>query len=314
VNVTRIACVLGSSTVKFRAVLPLAVSAVVISSLSSASADTKPPDKPNQLEWTHPTFSTYEYIASGTMLAGLGAATLLMKDEAPRWRGGVLVDDQSREFGVARTEAGRVEAARVSDYLLYSMAVWPYLDAAVAMGGGHTKTGWQMSLINTQSFITTGLLTFLIKNTTRRERPFKTALCTDNPNDPRCEDLSGAGSFLSGHASTAFTGAGLVCAHHGAMPLYGNKIADTSACAVALAAATVTGGLRVVADKHYTSDVMAGAVLGLASGWLMPKLLHYTSWGTPPEEQAKKKGGIAWSVAPVATKGGAMIMVNGVTF
>jgi membrane-associated phospholipid phosphatase len=147
----------------------------------------------------------------------------------------------------------------------------------------------------------------------RRERPFKTAYCSENPSDPDCAS-GDSSSFLSGHASTAFTGAGLVCAHHGAMPLYGNKIADTGACATALAAATVTGGLRIVADKHYASDVIAGAALGLASGWLMPKLLHYTSWGTPPEEQAKKKGGIAWSVAPVATKGGAMVMVNGVTF
>jgi membrane-associated phospholipid phosphatase len=302
--------------VKFRTIIPLAVSAVVLSSLSSASADPAPPDKPKRLEWTHPTFSTYEYVASGTMLAGLGAAMLLMKDEAPRWRGGVLMDDRSREFGMASTYEGRTQAARASDYLLYSMSVWPYLDAAVAMGGGHTQTGWQMSLINTQSFITNGLVTFLIKNLAGRERPNKTAFCTDNPNDASCGDSRGTGSFLSGHASTAFTGAGLVCAHHGAMPLYGNKIADAGACAVALAAATVTGGLRVVADKHYTSDVMAGAALGLASGWLMPKLLHYTSWGsgTTTDSAGKKKSGIAWSVAPVATRGGAMIMINGVNF
>lgn len=299
---------------KNRAILAVAASLSIANLAASASADTPPPDKPNRLEWKHPKFSTYEYIATGTMAAGLGAAMLFMKDEAPRWRGGVLMDDQSRAWGVAGTEDGQRRAAQASDYLLYSMIAWPYMDAGVAMAGGHTTTGWQMALINTQSFVATQLLTFVIKRSVRRERPFKTARCQEDPSDPSCEESPDSGSFLSGHSSIAFTGAGLVCAHHGAMPLYGNKVADTSACAVALAAATVTGGLRVVADRHYTSDVMAGAVLGLASGWLMPKLLHYTSWGTPPEEQAKQKGGIAWSIAPVATRGGAMVMVNGVTF
>ncbi len=281
-----------------------------------ASADQKLPDKPNRLEWTHKKFSTYEYIASGTMLAGLGAATLLMKDEGPRWRGGVLMDDASRDFGLARTREGQVQAARVSDYLLYSMIAWPYLDAAVAMGGGHTQTAWQMSLINSQAFIATSLLTFVIKRSVRRERPYKTAYCAENPTDPSCES-GDSSSFLSGHASTAFTGAGLVCAHHGAMPLYGNKYADIGACATALAAATVTGGLRIVADKHYASDVLAGAALGLASGWLVPKLLHYMPWGNAKEDDmaAKKKSGIlSWNVSPSYVKGGAMLNFSAVTW
>lgn len=310
-------CSIRVECVKSRAALSLAVtSAVLLSALSSASADPLPPDRPKALEWNHPKFSPYEYAATGTMLAGLGAAMMFMKDEAPRWRGGVLVDDQSRAFGIARTPEGQLQAARVSDYLLYSMIAWPYLDAGVAMGSGHAQTAWQMTLINTQSFVATSLLTFVIKRSARRERPFKTARCAEDPSDPSCDQSPDSGSFLSGHSSTAFTGAGLVCAHHGAMPIYGNKIADTGACAVALAAATVTGGLRVVADRHYTSDVLAGAAIGLASGWLMPKLLHYTSWGSggTKDTAGKKKGGIAWSVAPVATVGGAMVVVNGINF
>jgi membrane-associated phospholipid phosphatase len=249
------------------------------------------------------------------MLAGLGTAMLLMNDETPQWRGGVLMDDSSRSFGVANTPDGQVQAARVSDYLLYSMIAWPYLDSAVAMGTGHVQTGWQMALINTQSFVATQLVTFVVKRAVRRERPFKTAHCAENPADPACES-GDSSSFMSGHSSTAFTGAGLVCAHHGAMPLYGNKIADTAACATALAAATVTGGLRIVADKHYASDVLAGAAVGLASGWLLPKLLHYTSWssGTTTDTAGKKRPAVSWSVAPIATPGGAMIAVSGVNF
>lgn len=303
---------------KKRATISLALcSAIALGALSTASADEKLPDKPNRLEWNKPKFSTYEYIASGTMLAGLGAAMLLMKDQTPQWRGGVLMDDASRSFGLASTREGQVQAARVSDYLLYSMIMWPYLDAGIAAAGGHTQTAWQMSLINTQSFIATSLLTFVIKRGVRRERPFKTAFCAENPGDPQCES-GDSSSFLSGHASTAFTGAGLICAHHGALPLYGNKYADTGACAVALAAATVTGGLRIVADKHYASDVIAGAALGLASGWLMPKLLHYTTWGSTKDDDAaasKRKGGVvSWSVSPSYVKGGAMLNLNAITW
>lgn len=124
---------------------------------SSAMADdAKLPDEPKKLEFTGKRFSTVEYVATGTMLAGLGAATLLMHDAAPRWKGGVLVDQQAMSLGRADTPEGRREAARASDYLLYGMMAWPYLDAGVAMARGSTDAAWQMSLINTEAHALTG--------------------------------------------------------------------------------------------------------------------------------------------------------------
>lgn len=102
------------------------------------------------------------------------------------------------------------------------------------------------------------------------------------------------------------------------MPLYGNKYADVGACVTALAAATVTGSLRVVADVHYASDVFAGATLGLLSGWLMPKIVHYGGFSSSTSDTSaaikKKKPLVAWSAMPIATPGGAMVVVNGPTF
>jgi hypothetical protein len=280
----------------------------------AAGAQTVEPDHPKKLEFTGKRFNTGEYIATGTMLAGLGAATLLMEDGAPRWRGGVLVDQQASALGRAETPEGRREAARASDYLLYGMMAWPYLDAGVAMARGSNDAAWQMALINTEAQAFTGLMTFVIKRTVLRERPYVAQAC-EGSSDPKC---GSSASFLSGHSSHAFTGAGLVCAHHGAMPLYGNKIADVSACVTALAAATVTGSLRVVADVHYASDVFAGATLGLFSGWLLPKILHYGGFSSSPNavDTAKKNHRpiVAWSATPMATPGGAMVMVSGVTF
>ena len=38
------------------------------------------------------------------------------------------------------------------------------------------------------------------------------------------------------------------------------------------AAATATGILRVVAHRHFPTDVVAGAALGFAIGWTVPAL------------------------------------------
>jgi hypothetical protein len=41
------------------------------------------------------------------------------------------------------------------------------------------------------------------------------------------------------------------------------------------ALASATGVLRIVADRHYASDVIVGAVMGLSVGYGLPWLLHY---------------------------------------
>ena len=41
-----------------------------------------------------------------------------------------------------------------------------------------------------------------------------------------------------------------------------------------LPAAAATGGLRMIADKHYLTDVLTGAALGAGLGWALPALFH----------------------------------------
>lgn len=296
---------------KFLAALAaLAVTAAVSPAFAQPITEPGPapgaklPDEPKKkLEWTHRKFTTIEYGATAAMLAGYGAAYMLMKPPEKNWEGPILVDQQVIGLGRAETPEGERSARRVSDVLLYGMFAWPYIDAGVALARSSPDVAWQMSLINTQSHALTGLVTFLVKRTVGRERP------NEGNNQ----------SFLSGHASTAFTSAGLVCAHHNNNPIYGNKIADTGACVTALAAATVTGSLRVVGNVHYASDVFAGATLGLLSGWLLPKIVHYGGFSSSSSSDVAKKKHeprpvVAWSAAPVATPGGAMVVVSGVTF
>ncbi|MBI9071128.1 MAG: phosphatase PAP2 family protein [Melioribacteraceae bacterium] len=92
-----------------------------------------------------------------------------------------------------------------------------------------------------EAFATCLSATYLLKFTIKRERP----------------DGSSSLSFPSGHTSSSFQAASFIHFRYGfeyAIPGY-------------LAAAFV-GYSRVYAKKHYTSDVLAGAALGILSSYV----------------------------------------------
>ena len=85
---------------------------------------------------------------------------------------------------------------------------------------------------------------WLLKETVHKERP----------------DGSGDDAFPSGHAATAFQGAAFIHRRYGikqAWPAY--------------VLAAYTGWTRVDADQHDTTDVLAGAALGIASSFVLAK-------------------------------------------
>jgi membrane-associated phospholipid phosphatase len=80
-------------------------------------------------------------------------------------------------------------------------------------------------------------------------------------------------SFPSGHTSVAFAAAAAyasVLHRRGIAGRHGVEIG------VLFATAATTGVLRVVAHKHFPTDVAAGAILGFAIGWTVPAL-HTTT-------------------------------------
>lgn len=68
-------------------------------------------------------------------------------------------------------------------------------------------------------------------------------------------------SFPSGHTSIAFTNAALL--------YYEYKDSNLWYASSGFLFATTTGILRIANNKHYTSDVLAGAGIGLASGLIV---------------------------------------------
>lgn len=244
------------------------------------AAAAQPPERPGRarLEWgDRPRFGVGEYVTTGVAVAGALALRFSGATRQGTWVRVDRLDAAARNGFRSRRSSGRTAADRASTGLLWTLQLYPFVvDAGVAALAVHRSpdVALQMALIDAQAFALTSFVTVAIKGIAHRQRPYGVD-CP--PSSTQAECLSGGrySSFFSGHTSTAFTGAGLVCAHHQGLALYGNRAADLATCGAALGAATTVGMLRMVADKHYLSDVLLGAGVGLLSGFVMPKLLHY---------------------------------------
>ena len=73
----------------------------------------------------------------------------------------------------------------------------------------------------------------------------------------------------SGHTSTTFAAA---AAYASILQRRGEAGKHTAEIVALFGAAALTGVLRVSAHKHFPTDVIAGAALGTAIGWAVPRL------------------------------------------
>ena len=141
-----------------------------------------------------------------------------------------------------------------------------------ALGGGLAVDVWDgardgdasgRALLYLEALSWVSVSTELVKAAVERPRPYTYATGVEE-----VEDLK---SFFSGHtsftAAAAFTTARSLDLTADLSPgarwaLYGGAGALTAA----------TGAARVVAGKHYVSDVVTGAIVGACVGWLVPEL------------------------------------------
>ncbi len=256
-----------------RRALTLALVALCLALAPEAHADA------SRLTWNpHWTrFQPVEYGVTGALATGTFVLHFAVPDvRQPRWVGGVLLDDSLRQALRLRSSDARDGARTASDIAVVSTVLWVVgVDSLVVPLARHSEdVAAQLTAMDAESFALSSLITTLIFKATARARP-SYADCQRDPSfDPLCK-AHAVESFPSGHTAVSFTAAGLSCAHHLHMGLYGNPLADALACAGTITVAASTGTLRVLGDRHYATDVWLGAVIGFAVGYCVPTLFHY---------------------------------------
>ncbi len=230
------------------------------------------------LLWKWSRFSTADYFIAG---AG-GALTLTAAIVQPRSvhsvSGGILFDNGARNALRAHSLQARYQFRDASDVGLSLSVTWPFFADSLTTAWwyrGSRDVAEQMALIDLETLAVAGAVQGAANVLVSRERPYgrdcSSAELPGNAID--CRSGQRYRSFFSGHSTFSFAGAALICVHHLENDLLGTPW-DALSCAGGYAVAATTATFRVVADVHYASDVILGALVGTAVGYGVP-LLHY---------------------------------------
>ena len=247
-------------------------------------------------------FSTAELVGTGIIAAGaLPFAVIPSLGDSLNSRSGF--DEAARGALRLDTVRARNTARDVSDLLLTVSITYPFFVDALAaayLKRSSPDVAAQMVQMDLEALAVNAFLSSMVSNLTGRERPYG-RLCAVDPVKQSfdCSSTSRDRSFFSGHSSTAFASAGLVCSHHLHFDLFGGGAPETLACITALLAAGTTASLRVLADQHYLSDILVGSSIGAAMGFGLPWLLHYRNSGSIlPGSSGARRGAVTWTLAP----------------
>lgn len=261
------------------ALFALAMAGVSLTHAEPARADQEPTVQWND-QW--PRFRFGEGIMLVAVTIGSSALALSPVHETALWDAPILFDKPARALFKSNDKDTQELAGNLSDRLYHGMVLAPYLvDNFIVALGVHQNAdvALQMTLIDLQSLGLSGVLALGMEHGLGRARPYERE-CTDpNGFDPvgynACGPPGGFQGFPSGHAAAAFTMAGLTCVHHQHLPLWGGGWPDAAACIGTMALATTTGTLRLVVDRHWATDIVAGAAIGIFNGYFLPLWLHY---------------------------------------
>jgi membrane-associated phospholipid phosphatase len=262
----------------------------------------EPPAVLWQRQW--PTFGRAEGVATVAAGVGTGVLFVLKPPQDPRWQGGILFDDDVRGALRLKSASARQRVRALGDLPYYAAPAIPLvIDPLLAwLARDDAKTALNLELVSLEAFSYAGLLSFVSTRASVRERPDATECrksyaegAQTKPCEPDTE------SFYSGHTTIAAASAGIVCANHRAMPLWGHPAADVGACALATTGAVASGVSRLAADRHYATDVIAGFGMGFGIGYAIPTLLHY----------AREDTQVSLSIAPGGPCTGACLKLSG---
>ena len=251
------------------------------------AADAAGHPEPQQPGWRWRRAGGMEYAV--VAVAAVGTAYFEHENGRPTegdWTSRNGFDEEIRSALRLKSRSARDATDVAGHAIMGLMIAAPVLDSLATLGirDGDWDALLQTEMVNLESFTFTSLVSSVTQNLLARERPF----VRDCRGGGDCESNLENRGFPSGHVAFAFTGAGLLCNHHRYQSLYNNPAADRAACSTGIGLAVADGVLRLVADRHYATDVAAGTVLGLFSGFVLPRLLHYSH---PLDRAPEKKQG-----------------------
>jgi membrane-associated phospholipid phosphatase len=244
-------------------------------------------------EW--PRFRTVEYGIAVAL--AIEYALIEFRARQPteaNFTGPWLFDKAVRNSLRLETREAREKISAISDVFPLATQAHALFDAIVVplvTDRWNFDVAWQMTMMNAMAMGAVGVFNRTGHRYFARERPDATECRSDPSYKENCDAGGKFASFPGGHASGAFLGAGMVCAHHAYLPLYGGGAPDVLACAVPVTASVATGVMRIMADRHYTTDVIVGSIGGFSGGFLLPTLLHYaypTLMGKGSKEQGER--------------------------
>jgi membrane-associated phospholipid phosphatase len=278
---------------------------------------------PERVEWSKdwPHFRLAEGITTLALTGTAFALTFKSGPPEPYWTGGILFDDWVRDK--VRSDSGSTQQAWAdfSDATFtWGTILPPLFDVWVVAFGVHenAEVGGQMLLIDLQSFGLSAVLSLGTQRFTGRARPYTDRCAPDGTTRSatgevlanRCFGSEDNQSFYSGHTAAIATSAGLTCVHHQHLPLYGGGVADLAPCVVMLGLTAANGVGRLVSDNHYASDVILGMGIGLASGYILPSVLHYGFGGGRAVGAIETKNAVMVPVPQVYPGGGGLGMAG----
>ena len=221
-------------------------------------------------------FGAEHAVLTGSTVVTLSAFSIVNPEPRARWDRPILLDAPAAEALGAPEAPGARRAARISDGLALGLIAYPMSEAAVVGLFDDTNgLSTQWALIGTQSIVLSTVSNRIVATASGRVRPY-VARCEVEPGFVEvCDSPDRYRSFFSGHTALAFTGASLTCVNHAYVEPFGGPW-DEVACGASLTAATTVATLRMVAHRHYFSDVFVGAVVGAGFGAGLPIALHYS--------------------------------------
>ena len=210
-------------------------------------------------------------LAASAGLLGIGAI-VVADNQNPLSSADVemLSPNNVNGFDRGATDNYSEDASTASDWLVYATIAAPLALLTQDPAG----SDWQTYLtMYAETMALTGFTAQLVKGSVPRTRPF--VYNQEAPLEPKLE-RDARKSFYSSHSAFAFASAVFFSATYQAY--FPKSTLHGYVWAGSLLLASAVGSLRYVAGAHFPTDILVGAAVGSAIGYLIP-LLHRADLG-----------------------------------